>query len=445
MKIIIKDVNQNRFYINVESDKITVINLKNKIIEELKLELNKIKLIFNGIILLDEKTLEFYQIKDGSLLIYPSQIKPKVQKKEKKNVTFSSLLKEETLNLPKKSVSFSIPKKEEISLTKKESPKPKKIRNLDPKYQSQINELIELGYEKDMVEEAISLSNGNIELAMEYLMNANFKDLAIDYNEDENILNSKINDFIDKNNINNNKSNINENNINNNNKNNINNNKENNINEKNNNTDSSKINSSNNNININDNPFFNNINNLIQINNDNNSFINKNYNNNNNKGNKKKEKKKSHEKKNISKELKKYGILIKILTFKDPNKMNIILNNLKTNNESLLELIKKKKNDFIELLKKPITKDDMDYFKSHYQEAKNLLNPKESKEKEGKLEVLLTKEESDDLKKLQNLGNFNMEDIVEAYIINKKDVNLTANFLINQKEEESNNSIINDS
>ena len=126
--------------------------------------------------------------------------------------------------------------------------------------------------------------------------------------------------------------------------------------------------------------------------------------------------------------------------------MNIILNNLKTNNESLLELIKKKKNDFIELLKKPITKDDMDYFKSHYQEAKNLLNPKESKEKEGKLEVLLTKEESDDLKKLQNLGNFNMEDIVEAYIINKKDVNLTANFLINQKEEEeSNNSIINDS
>ena len=142
MKIIIKDKNKNEFNINVESDKIKVTDLKNKIREELKLELNQIKLLFNGKMLLDDKTLGFYQIKEGSLLLYPSQIKPKVQKKEKKNVTFSSLLKEETLNLPKKSVSFSIPKKEEISLTKKESPKPKKIRNLDPKYQSQINELI---------------------------------------------------------------------------------------------------------------------------------------------------------------------------------------------------------------------------------------------------------------------------------------------------------------
>ena len=237
MEIIIKDKNRNEFNINVESDKIKVTDLKNKIREELKLELNQIKLLFNGKMLLDDKTLGFYQIKEGSLLMCPSQIRPKILIKEKKNETFSSILKEETLDLSKKSVSFSTPKKEETFITKKkESPKPKKIRNLDPKYQSQINELIELGYEKDMVEEAISLSNGNIELAMEYLMNANFKDLTIDFNEDENILNSKINDFIDKNNINNSKSNINENNINNNNKNNINNNKENNINEKNNNT-----------------------------------------------------------------------------------------------------------------------------------------------------------------------------------------------------------------
>lgn len=117
----------------------------------------------------------------------------------------------------------------------------------------------------------------------------------------------------------------------------------------------------------------------------------------------------------LPKELKKIGILMKILTYKEPDRMNIILNNIKTTNKSLLERIKAKKDMFYEFLQKPITKDELDIFRQNYQDAKNLLDINDNKKREGKIEIFLTQEETDDIKKIRSIG-FDLEDTIEAYV-----------------------------
>ena len=135
--------------------------------------------------------------------------------------------------------------------------------------------------------------------------------------------------------------------------------------------------------------------------------------------------------KNLPKELQKIGIFMKILTYKEPDKMYIILNNLKTTNRSLLGRIKEKKDEFAEFLKKPITKEDLEYFKHNYQDAKNLLDTTDTKSKEGKIEIFLTQEETDDIQKLKSIG-FSLEDSIEAYVINDLNGEKAATYLLNK-------------
>ena len=136
-------------------------------------------------------------------------------------------------------------------------------------------------------------------------------------------------------------------------------------------------------------------------------------------------------KNHLPKELKRIGIFMKILTYKEPNKMYTILNNLKSNNRALLERIKEKKDEFTEFLQKPITKEDLDIFKQNYQDAKNLLDISDAKNKEGKIEIFLTQEETDDIQKLKSLG-FSLEDSIEAYVINDLNGEKAAIYLLNK-------------
>ena len=134
---------------------------------------------------------------------------------------------------------------------------------------------------------------------------------------------------------------------------------------------------------------------------------------------------------NLPKELIKIGIFMKILTYKEPDKMYIILNNLKATNRSLLGRIKEIKDEFTEFLKKPITKDDLEYFKQNYQDAKNLLDTTDTKNKEGKIEIFLTQQETDDIQKLKSIG-FSLEDSIEAYVINDLNGEKAATYLLNK-------------
>ena len=134
---------------------------------------------------------------------------------------------------------------------------------------------------------------------------------------------------------------------------------------------------------------------------------------------------------NLPKELRNIGIFMKILTYKEPERMNAILNNLKSFNISLLERIKEKKDEFTEFLQKPITQEDLDFFKQNYQDAKNLLDISDAKNREGKIEIFLTQEETEDIQKLKSIG-FSLEDSIEAYVINDLNGEKAATYLLNK-------------
>ena len=140
---------------------------------------------------------------------------------------------------------------------------------------------------------------------------------------------------------------------------------------------------------------------------------------------------------NLPKELKNYGIYIKILTCKDENKMNIILKNIKENNPALLNQFIYYEKEFVKYLSSPITREDLDFYLNNYQNARSLLDV-QNKNKNRGFEIILTKRESEIINNLKKLGNFTIEEIIEAYIINGKNENKAANFLIDKKKNNIN-------
>lgn len=156
--------------------------------------------------------------------------------------------------------------------------------------------------------------------------------------------------------------------------------------------------------------------------------------NNLNKSNEKIKQSTEEEEINLPKELKIYGIYMKILTLKDENIMNIILNKIKKNNPALLNQIKNYDQEFIKFLSKPITQEEIDIYKKNYNNAQSLLGEgNKVDKKDGKVEVVLTEKESEIINNLQKLGNFKIEDAIFAYLINDKDENKAANNLLIKK------------
>jgi hypothetical protein len=133
----------------------------------------------------------------------------------------------------------------------------------------------------------------------------------------------------------------------------------------------------------------------------------------------------------LPKELKKIAIFMKILTLKDPKKMEIILENLKLNNQPLLNKIKENKENFIKYLEKPIVQEDIDEYKKNYKEAREYLRNKN----DGKIEILLNEKESQIINNLIEIGKCSLEEAIEAYIVNDKDEKKAENYLLNKKKE----------
>ena len=311
MKIIIKD-KKKEYNIEVDSSKNIIKDIKLEIQKKFGLELNKIKLLYNGKFLSDNNTLESYKIKEDSKIIFLGYI-------EGNNIT-----------------------------TKKEAEKEKSnsILNIEKKqnYASQINNLINLGYEKERAEKAIEQTEGDINKAI---------DILIKEKKDDKNNNNKIINNIEK---------------------------------------------PNEEINL-----------IKELNNE----------------------------INIPKELKSYGIYMKILTCKDENIMNIILNNIKENNPALLNQLIYYEKEFVKYLSIPITREDLDFYLDNYQTARSLLGAYK-KEENGKFDIILTRSESEIINNLKKIGNFTIEEIIEAYLLNDKNENKAANFLIDKKKNNIN-------
>ena len=79
-------------------------------------------------------------------------------------------------------------------------------------------------------------------------------------------------------------------------------------------------------------------------------------------------------KSNLPNELKNIAIYMKIMTLKEENKMNEILNNLKENNPALLNQIIENKDEFMKYLSNPITSDNLENFKNNISSLRELLS-----------------------------------------------------------------------
>ena len=303
MKIKVKEKNKEHV-IDIQSEENTIEDLKKEIHKKLNINIASIILIYNSKRLSDEKKLNFYKIKDGSLLVL--------------------LINKENNQIKQDNDSYQIPNPE----------------NGNENYDSKVDNLVKMGYEKEKAAKALIQSEG-------------------DANKAINILSEEKN----------------------------------------------KINNNNNNNN-----FLNNIKNKIED-----------------------VKQNVNEENSLPKELKKYAILMKISTLNDPNQMNIILQNIKEKNPALLERIKDNEEEFLKFLSLPITSEDLEIYKKNFKNDRELLKEEKDKSKIGKVEIILNKKESEDINKLKNLG-YNIEDIIEAYLLKNKKYKETEKYLQNNKK-----------
>ena len=146
MKLKLKNLKQQEFDIEIESDKKTVKDLKLEVEKVHGFDANLMKLLHNGMILEDAKTLEDYKITEG-------------------NVVIMMATKKKQAEPPKPQ-----PKPEEKP---QEQPKNDTSNQNKPDYTEKINSLVEMGYEKEKVEKAINAANGIIDIALEYLNSDN--------------------------------------------------------------------------------------------------------------------------------------------------------------------------------------------------------------------------------------------------------------------------------
>ena len=134
MKLILKNLKQKVFPIEVESDKISIEKLKILIEEKYEYDSKVIKLLYSGKILDNTKTLEDYNITDGQAIIMMSLTNISSQQRK--------------IN---------------------EGRQPKENETKEELYSKQINTLVDLGYKKEKVEKIINIANGCVEFALEFL------------------------------------------------------------------------------------------------------------------------------------------------------------------------------------------------------------------------------------------------------------------------------------
>ena len=153
MKLILKNLKQVEYDIFITSGNITVKEFKKEIERLYSFDSEQIKLIFNGTVLENDKTLEQYQIKENNHIIIMNT-KTKIIKNEEKP---------KPIEYQEKSVQI----KPEIG----PKDKPNISQILSDNWTIQVNSLVDMGFERSQVEAAVKAANGRIDLAVEYLNN----------------------------------------------------------------------------------------------------------------------------------------------------------------------------------------------------------------------------------------------------------------------------------
>jgi len=150
MKLKLKNLRQQEFDIEIESDKKTVKDLKLEIEKSYGFDASLIKLLHSGLVLEDAKTLEDYKIKEGNVVIMMATKKKQAEQ-------------------PPQPVPNPNPNPQP-NPQPQEQPKPSENK---PNYADQVNSLVDMGYEKEKAEKAIEAAHGSVDLALEFLNSGN--------------------------------------------------------------------------------------------------------------------------------------------------------------------------------------------------------------------------------------------------------------------------------
>ena len=151
MKITIKE-KKKEYDINIESDEKTVEDLKNEIHKAENINTASVTLLYNSKILSNEKKLNFYNIKDGSKLFLIKQ---------------DNKIKHDNNPIPAANT-----------------------ENNKEKFDSKIENLVKMGYEKEKAEKAIIQTEGDVNKAINILLEEKNKNNKNNINDNSNFLNN---------------------------------------------------------------------------------------------------------------------------------------------------------------------------------------------------------------------------------------------------------------
>ena len=153
MKIILKNLKQIEYELQIESNSITVKDLKIEIEKLYSFDSEQIKLLFKGSVLDNSKLLSEYNITENSLIIMMNT-KPK-----------------QFINNNMNNINNNINQNQNIAKISKEETKQNISDILNDNLKIQIDSLVDMGFERSQVEIAVRAANGRIDLAVEYLNN----------------------------------------------------------------------------------------------------------------------------------------------------------------------------------------------------------------------------------------------------------------------------------
>ena len=153
MKIKVKEKNKEHV-IDMQSEENTIEDLKKEIHKKLNINIASIKLLYNTKILSNEKKLNFYKIKDGSLLVL--------------------LIAKETSEIKQDNDSDQMPNPE----------------NSKENYDSKVDNLVKMGYEREKAEKALIQSEGDANKAINILSEEKNKNNNNNSSTNNNFLNN---------------------------------------------------------------------------------------------------------------------------------------------------------------------------------------------------------------------------------------------------------------
>lgn len=181
MKIKLKTLKQNIFEVDLPAEDSSVLELKQIIENKHSFEVTSIKLLFNGLVLDDKEKVSFYNIKEGSTLILMTS---KIQKKNDEK-------KEQTSNINNKQDAKEEKVVEKVTNSnsndeskEKENTNTNNNNKTNSDYASQLEQLLEMGFEEQLCKNALNASKGSVPIAIEYLYTGIPQNLGGDANQE---------------------------------------------------------------------------------------------------------------------------------------------------------------------------------------------------------------------------------------------------------------------